>query len=342
MRGTDPRVQKARIFWNNYTDSIELSVPADLDTISYTINPIAENTYSFMIHTYDGEGNMSIPVEIIGTVYGDNYRSMLTNRLLKSTYYDGQDMKLNWGAAENSEVSIRLNWFDTKGESQDMNIDPSETETVLPYFDIKKPISYSTSYKPDSLAIDIFQAPPIEKMIDPILLIPKTTWAAKSLPNDMGMNNTYPLSRLWDGNTTNFMHSENPVKLPCTFTWDLGLSAKLSKMKLWPRNDNDDRWNKGHPRIFEIYGSLDPNPDGSMDDSWTLLGKFECVQPSGNGIANPWISNNGIDFVFVPSDSIDPDVTVRYIRFKSIEHFNPTLPPRILLAEISLWGTLVR
>lgn len=170
------------------------------------------------------------------------------------------------------------------------------------------------------------------------------------MPGDMEINPSYPLTELWDGNTTNFMHSADPVTLPCTFTWDLGLKTKLSRMTLWPRV-NYDRWDRGHPRVFEIYGSLDPNPDGSLDDSWTLLGKFECVQPSGNGIADPWqepttediaLSDNGLEFEFVPGNSVDPDATVRYIRFRSLEHFNPTQPPRILLAEISFWGTLVK
>lgn len=351
LRGTDPRVQKARIFWNNYTDSVELSVPAGIDTVSYTIASIPENTYSFMVRTYDDEGNMSIPVEVLGTVYGDNYRNMLINRLLKSTYYDGQDLKLNWGVAESSEVGIHVSWTDTNGASQSVDVDRSETETVLPYFNLSKPLSYSTTYKPDSLAIDLFQSTTLNRMIDPVIQIPKATWVDKPMPGDMGMNGSYPLRNLWNGNTTDFMHSDNPIALPGTFTWDLGLKAKLSRMRIWPRNNNDDRWSKGHPRIFEIYGSLDPNPDGSLDDSWTLLGKFECVQPSGNGIANPWqaptaediaLSNRGIDFEFVPGASVDPDATIRYIRFRTLENFNPTQPPRVLLAEISLWGTLVR
>lgn len=350
LKGTDPRVQKAKIFWNNYTDSVELSVPADADTISYTIDPISENSYSFMIHTYDEDGNSSIPIEVIGTVYGDNYKGLLTNRLLKSTYYDGQDLKLNWGAAESSEMGIHVNWTDVDGELQSVNVGTSEIETVLADFDIDKPLSYSTSYQPDSFAIDIFQAPTIEKIIDPVLQLPKANWAALSMPGDVQINGSYPLERFWDGNTTNFMHSADPATLPATFTWDLGVKTKLSKMKLWPRNDNDDRWNRGQPRIFEIYGSLDPNPNGSFDDSWTLLGHFECIQPSGNGTANPWVaptseditlSNNGLEFEFVPEPDVDVP-TVKYIRFKSLEHFNPSAPARILLAEISFWGALVK
>src|SRR5690606_11787782 len=98
----------------------------------------------------------SIPIEVMGTVYGDNYRGMLTNRLLKSTYYDGQDVKLNWGTGESSEVGIKLTWTDINGESRTTDVDTSETETLLPNFNINKPLSYSTTHKPDSLAIDVF------------------------------------------------------------------------------------------------------------------------------------------------------------------------------------------
>jgi len=351
LKGTDPRVETAKIFWNNYTDSVELDVASDKDTISYIIDPIAENTYSFMIRTYDNEGNMSIPIEVAGTVYGNNYRNLLSNRLLKSTYYDGQDLKLNWGVAEGEEAGIKVSWIDTNGISHTMDVDPSDVETVIPFFNLEEPLSYSTTYKPDSLAIDLFQAATVNKMIDPETFIPKTTWKANLLPGDIGINGSYPLARFWDGNTTNFMHSDGVTSTPCSFTWDMGIKAKLSKMKFWPRNDNDDRWNKGMPRLFEIYGSLNPNPNGSFDESWTLLGTFECVQPSGNGTKNPWeaptsediaLSNRGLDFEFTPGENVDPNATVRYIRLRSLENFNKSQTPRLLLAEISLWGTLIR
>ena len=52
--------------------------------------------------------------------------------------------------------------------------------------------------------------------------------------------------------------------------------------------------------------------------------------------------DRGIEFEFVANGLAKPETTVRYIRFRSLEHFNPTANPRILLAEISFWGTLVR
>ncbi|MDR1743581.1 MAG: hypothetical protein LBR48_07160 [Dysgonamonadaceae bacterium] len=350
-RGTDPRVKTAKIFWNNYTDSVELTVPAGVDLVSYTISPIAENTYSFMIHTYDAQGNKSIPVEVLGTVYGNNYKDMLRNRLLKSTSYDGQDLVLKWGSAEDTEVGIQLNYFDNGG-AKSLTVEPDETETVLPSFDLSKPITYSTTHKPDSLSIDLLQATTVEKTLTVVsgVEISKADWADSRLPGDIGINGSYPLNRLWNGNTGDFMHSADVTACPFTVTWDMGLATQLERMKLWPRPDNDDRWNKGQPRLFEIYGSLNPNPDGSLDSSWTLLGSFECVQPSGNGTKNPYeapttddiaLSNSGLDFDF-PGSAGNPNTWVRYIRLRSLENFHISETPRLLLAEITFWGKAVK
>src|SRR3546814_14288957 len=125
-------------------------------------------------------------------------------------------------------------------------------------------------------------------MIDPVLLIPKTTWGAVTMSGDVGINGGYPLTNVWDGNTTNFMHTDDPATLPALFTWDLGLKAKLKKMKHWTRNSNADRWTRGSARVFEINGSLTRYQDGSQDTTWTLWGQLEYEQPSDNGMKTPW------------------------------------------------------
>jgi hypothetical protein len=353
LRGTDPRVETAKIFWNNYTDSVELVVAPGVDTVSYTIAPIAENTYSFMIHTYDGDGNKSIPVEVLGTVYGENYRTLLGNRMLKSTYYDGLDLLLKWGAAESSETGLEVSWTSSAdGSEQTLTVDPSETETVLANFDVENLLKYSSTHLPDSVAIDMIQAIPVERIVDPVTELSKATWTAFPLTGDIGINGSYPLDRLWDRNFGNFMHSADPIALPGSFTWSLGLTAKLSRMKLYPRGDrNDDNWSRGQPRTFEIYGAAaQPVPTEDWAD-WTLLGSFECIQPSGNGTKDPFegptasdiaFGRSGIDFQFVPAAPGDPLPAIQYVRFRSLSHFEPNSAPRILLAEITFWGTLVR
>jgi hypothetical protein len=354
-RGTDPKVDKAKIFWNNYTDSVEVSIAPGVDTIIRIIAPIAENTYSFMIHTYDTDGNKSIPVEVIGTVYGQNYKSRLTNRLLRSTYYDGRDLTLNWGTATGIE-GVSLSWTNLDdGTAKTVAIEPSEMVSIIPDFDVDRPLSYSTTYRPDSTSIDIFHAPSIEIMIDPVIPIPKDTWVEYFLSEDiLPVNSSYPLQKMWDGvmNTGgNFFHSVDAAgTFPCTFTWDLGLQAILSRMKMWPRTDNgSDRWNRSQVKQFEIYGSLEePDPDESMD-GWSLLGTFDYEIPSGSAGSTSATTQDiefaraGIDFVF-PA----PSITVRYIRFKALSTFitedeiDKGEYDRVIISEISFWGRLVR
>jgi hypothetical protein len=164
--GYDPKVEKARIFWSNYKDSLEVEVNENMRIITKMIDPLAENTYTFVIRTYDGDGNVSIPVELTAKVYGEIYRSALSNRILKSSAFDGANLTINWNEADETETGVNLNYTDTNGAKTHI-VPPSETRTILAGFDIKKPLKYSTMYLPDSLAIDIFHATEIETMIVP-------------------------------------------------------------------------------------------------------------------------------------------------------------------------------
>jgi len=159
QRGADPKVVKTRIFWNNYTDSVEVAINKSMDIISRII-PLPENSYSFMLHTYDIDGNISVPVETLGTVYGEAYLRSLNNRLIRSKSYSEstQTLTLEWNEAAKTETGVNL----IHGDNVPIVIDRTETLTVIPDFDIDKSLFYNTMYKPDSLAIDTFYAPTVE------------------------------------------------------------------------------------------------------------------------------------------------------------------------------------
>ena len=87
---------------------------------------------------------------------------------------------------------------------------------------------------------------------------------------------------------------------------------------------------------MEVYGSNDPNPDGSWD-SWTLLGTFESIKPSGG---SGWTSEDiqfacydGEDFEF---PDIDP---VRYLRFRVTKVWGGVT--YIYIAELTFWGEVL-
>ena len=161
-KGTDPKVVKARIFWNNGTDSVEVAVSKNADILSRIISPLSENTHSFFIRTYDDEGNVSVPVEVIGTVYGDIYQSSLFNRMIKSALCDSEDiLQIEWNSADVTETGIYLNYTSINGDSKTLPIPNTETSTTIADLKVGSEILYQTAFKPDSQAIDEFYAPKV-------------------------------------------------------------------------------------------------------------------------------------------------------------------------------------
>ena len=338
----DPKVVKARIFWNNYSDSVEIAINHSLDTTRYEINPINENIYSFRIHTYDAEGNISVPEEVISTVYGDNYRNGLSNRVMMSYVYDGLDITLNWRGAANKETGIILKYTDIYG-NKEMLITPDETSTFIPDIDLSYPLTYNTVYLPEPSAIDTFQTVTAKISVDPVIQIPTGTWREHPLTGDLTAQTDFPVQNIWQDAITGNSYFTTPsaTLVPGTITWDLGVYAKLYRMRLWPRQHNDDRWTGGHPKVFEIYGSTEePNPNGSMD-GWNLIGRFECFQPSGGPAvtqADIDLAAAGIEFEFAPDAE-----TVRYIRLRCETNFSTTIPQtKLTIAKISFWGRMYR
>jgi len=178
-------------------------------------------------------------------------------------------------------------------------------------------------------------------------VIPKNTWREYPMPGDALLlaTGTGP-SQLWNEAYWDYFHTDL-VPLPARFQFDLGVTAKLSRFKLWPRDLDLDRWGRGMPKVFEVYGSITPNPNGNLDESWIPLGRFECVKPSGPGLTvteeDRAFGRAGIDFDFETSDfAPNPNVPVRYIRVRTLSTFNNTAISYVVLSELAFWGSIVK
>lgn len=119
----------------------------------------------------------------------------------------------------------------------------------------------------------------------------------------------------------NYAHTKGGEGMPIPWTFDLGQKAKLSRFKHWQRDGGGYEYNHGNPKIFELWGSNDPNPDGSWE-SWTKLGTFESLKPSG--LPTGTNSNEDIDYARRGEDFIIPidAPEVRYIRYVMIESWS--------------------
>lgn len=186
--------------------------------------------------------------------------------------------------------------------------------------------------------------------------IPKNTWTHIILDGDnylaIELNRPeYRPEKAWDGiiNNENMMFAPTPAPFPHWVTWDMGMTAIIGRLKIWHRGPGTRAWinNPANVKKFELWGSMNPNPDGSWDETWIPLGSFECVKPSEGEMvtdADHYYANvEGIDFdMGVDEFSPDPFVPVRFIRFKCNETFEGATPAgTYYLNEISFWGKIL-
>lgn len=180
---------------------------------------------------------------------------------------------------------------------------------------------------------DIFykELTPVEE-----IKLPTVTWKNMALPTDTwqpaeGLYSWYDISHLWDGNyhgDSNAWASPNGPR-SIWFTIDLGYTAKLSRMQIFHRQY--EVYSGSAERHFQVYGSENPNPDGSWDDSWFLLGDFQPLKPSGyqeDGSVGTitdedrqyWTHTN--EFVFEATEEVvNPYREIRYLRMKLLDTF---------------------
>lgn len=172
--------------------------------------------------------------------------------------------------------------------------------------------------------------------------IPKDDFADLRLPNDSrSLRSKNPITHLWDGvinSNSNFWASDqNQDPMPKWISLDFGNKYILSRLKMWQRG-NEEYTDGNLPIDWEVYGSNDPNPDGSWD-SWTFLYQFgKPYKPSG--LPHKQRTQEDIDYA---RGGLDYEFTVipqgyRFYRFK----FNETYGGGafVIITEMTFWGKL--
>ncbi|WP_316818525.1 DUF4959 domain-containing protein [Pedobacter nyackensis] len=146
----------------------------------------------------------------------------------------------------------------------------------------------------------------------------------------------------WDGKKEDNALGE--AVIPWNVSFSLGTEAKISRIKIWQYswsfNNYGHYYAGGNARIINIYGSLNPNPSGALDGSWTLLKTCEIIKQSGLpiGIGRTMMSdedfdmakNRGHEFI-VPLEAQN----VKYIRIEVIKGWETTLGA---FSELELFG----
>lgn len=173
----------------------------------------------------------------------------------------------------------------------------------------------------------------------------KDLWNHHPLDNDYfdPLYAARTVSSLWTGTTQDyfFLQSKPDLEFPLWITIDLGQAAIFSRFRVnQPSHNNATGWlfTNGSPRTYEVWGSNDPSSDGTWD-TWTKLGDFESVKPSGLPLGADLttedlaVARAGEDFTFPDAPLTE---SYRYIRFNITNTWGNI--PIIRMAELTFWG----
>ncbi len=173
----------------------------------------------------------------------------------------------------------------------------------------------------------------------------KAKFSEMFLANDFKVNYWgWSMSHIWDGNNiygaNNMCHSSDQDGWPQWFTFDLGVTAQLSRYKYWQRLQEEYLYQHGNLKKWEIYGRADrPDASGSWD-GWILLATCESKKPSG--LPPGTVTSEDIEYASAGEEFEFPLDTppVRYIRWKGLETF--TGGTFIHLQEVTFYGSIVK
>jgi hypothetical protein len=363
----DPKITNARIYWNNYTDSVDVVVPADKDTVSCIIDGLPENNYTFYIRTYDAKGNTSIPSEVNGRALGEIYVGSLLQRSVLSTMVDeAGSFTINWsnGALSDGALATEIEYGKSGGGTAILAVAPGETRTVIndamPGTEYKLRTSYFTKGFLDTFYTGYLTGTVETQYTE--TQIPRTGFVNAKLPTDYyaasGTAANVQLEGAWDGIKNeafnaaqayaNVFASANTAGWPKHFTIDLNRTVVISRFKMYQFGRN--RFSESSPHSFELWGSMAPNPDGSFDESWTKLGTYIVEKPSGYDLT----ASDKVGTVTAADEAAffsggnyrvetDNQIPVKYLRVRILDTFavysgTPANYNWLIVDEMEFWG----
>jgi hypothetical protein len=353
----DPKVIRSIIYWDNYTDSISIENYNVIDdSVRVDIDQLPEGDYTFYIRNYDIEGNVSIPSEISGAVYGENFIASLglVTRPVKYEIVNENIWTVGWGEAAIQEGAIAVEIeCQTNTGTKTIKVPVTEYITIVADVIPETTYRYRTIYF-NPQCIDTLYSDYSERTISSKFteeLIPSNLFANAALPGDyyVPLIPSFAIQNVWNGDIAGMYVTQNPSPFPHHFTVDLGHTIILTRFKLFPRRTNDEMYKGASPRFFEIWGTNNPSADGSFEN-WHKLGEWEQLKPSGYGQGNDvgaitqedmehfWSGGN---YVVEATDSNpNPFIQVRYLRvvIKSTFASYAGISGNLLIAEMEFYG----
>ena len=130
-------------------------------------------------------------------------------------------------------------------------------------------------------------------------------------------------------------------------TFDLNMSLRLSRIKVFPRTGLGYTYNRSSPKRFRIWGTNDANNErwSKFPETWTLIGEYVGRDPvDNNNLTIEEIEYFNLNQEYsISEDNVNPDAhptdTFRYMRLQLMETYNP-LESFYTINEFQMFGDI--
>jgi hypothetical protein len=268
LKANDPKVIRAKVYWNSYTDSLDVNIPAGRDTVAVDISGLDENTYTFHVITLDADGNASIPVEITGTPYGEFYALQASSRNIAGAVRDGDyNGIITWEAKTGDLIYSEVRYTVSSGEKRTVRVLPNETVSTCPDAKPGEMFEYRSVFLPLN-GINVVEKE-WETYPYPFLYnCPRNEWTAESRNgnHNWGAFGGQPYL-VFDGNMATGWHSNASSPLPQCLVADMKEPVAVHHIVLWsPPGNLANDWI--YFKTIEVYLSDVPVAPDVYQDSW--------------------------------------------------------------------------
>jgi hypothetical protein len=233
------RIEKVRIYWNNYRDSTDVQAGNRKGILRTVLDNMVESAYIFQIVSIDSYGNKSLPVELSGEVVGDNFVSGLRNRNISSAVYTADDKVIvNWGNAPNYSTNCKLTYTNMENRTLTVDVPVSENTTVITGW--KSGLSYYTQFVADENAMDTLRIDATNVAVWKEFS-DKSAWSVHSYTGSQ--HGDMSPDKAIDGNPLSTWHTNASLNFPYYIVIDFGVALQIDGIVFQNRLDDPDGTN---------------------------------------------------------------------------------------------------
>lgn len=313
-RSSDPSVSRAKIYWNNRNDSVDVTIDRSQGQTIVVFEEMPEGSYSFEIITFDEEGNRSVTVETAGASYGPVYQNSLLTRIVQSTnWIEENTLSVKFAPLTDSTlVSTELLYETENGGTGSLVVTPQMDSVVLENFP-RGLLKYRSTFKPHPEALDTFisrfdstfvKGVPVER--------DKSTWTIVASSFDIRPGNSYrPPTNLLDNNLSTVWVNQigTGFNYPHWVEIDMQEVYEIEGVTVQPRQNDP----AARPKTTEVLTSMD-------GEEWMSHGNYIIENANNNQL-----------FEFA-----DAPVEARYFKIIFIDGYNAT-DANLAVAEVGAY-----